>query len=310
MFFKLYFLFIALNIAKNTTNDIILQIKIHKIAVFILLYNITKLIIKTMIADNIESKNTDNFVFLIYRLLPKITIIILFEKPFVCVKIILGDVIMSEQVYDLNSKIDFTLLDPRATKKDLEKLCNIAYKNRYYSVCVNPVNVSYVKGYIAKNLQNEIKVVSVVGFPLGANSLPIKLAEAKQAIDDGADEIDFVINIAAVKDGNFDLIKSEFSKMRKIAKGFVLKVIFENCYLTENEIIKLCKLAVKYKIDFVKTSTGFGSGGATENDVKIMIREVAGSVKVKAAGGIRSRESAIAYINMGVDRIGCSRVLW
>lgn len=216
---------------------------------------------------------------------------------------------MEEQVYDLNSKIDFTLLDPRATFSDVEKLCDIAYKNQYYSVCLNPSNIAYAKGYILKNFSDKLKIVSVVGFPLGASSINIKCAEIKEVLDFGADEIDFVINIGKVKECDFNYIKKEITKIRKAAKGVILKCIFETCYLTENEIIKLCKLCIKCGVDYVKTSTGFGTSGANFEIVKLMVNEVSGKCKVKAAGGIRTREDAIKYLNIGASRIGVSRVL-
>ena len=216
---------------------------------------------------------------------------------------------MQDKLFNLSDYIDFTLLDPRATIFDLEKLCNIAFKNKYYSVCVNPSAVSFVKGYILKNLSNELKVCSVVGFPLGANVVDIKCAEARQAILDGADEIDYVLNIAKLKENDFGYLKNELVRMRKVTKGHVLKCIIETAYLTENEIIKICKLCAKCKIDFVKTSTGFSSGGAKISDVKLMIDAVEGRCLVKASGGIRTREAAIEFLNMGVSRIGTSRVL-
>ena len=216
---------------------------------------------------------------------------------------------MQDSIYDINSKIDFTLLDARATFSDVEKLCDIAYKNKYYSVCVNPCNVSYVKGYITKNLNNNIKICSVVGFPLGANSIDLKILETKQAIEDGADEIDFVVNIGRVKSGDFDYIKREISMIRKISKKHVLKCIIETCYMTDDEIVKLCRLCAKYKIDYVKTSTGFGTAGADEKTLSLILDEVKGRCFVKASGGIRSREQAAKYVSMGVDRIGTSRVL-
>ena len=217
--------------------------------------------------------------------------------------------VMQEKIFDLNNCIDFTLLDPRATIFDLEKLCNIAYKNKYYSVCVNPTSVSFVKGYILKNLSNELKVCCVVGFPLGANVTDIKCAEAKQAIVDGADEIDFVINISKLKENNLGYLKNELSKMRKVTKNHIIKCIIETAYLTEIEIVRICKLCVKYKIDYVKTSTGFATSGAKIKDVKIMLNAVDGKCLVKASGGIKTRESAIEFLNMGANRIGTSRVL-
>lgn len=216
---------------------------------------------------------------------------------------------MQEKIYDLNSKIDFTLLDARATFSDLEKLCDIAYKNKYYSVCVNPCNVSYVKGYISKNFNSEVKVCAVVGFPLGANSIDLKIAETKQCIDDGADEIDFVVNIGRIKSGDFEYVKRELSVIRKVAKKKVLKCIIETCYLTDDEIVKISRLCAKCKIDYVKTSTGFGTAGADEKVLSIILNEIKGKCLVKASGGIRSREQAIKYLNIGADRIGTSRVL-
>ena len=216
---------------------------------------------------------------------------------------------MSDNVFEINKFVDFTLLDPRATIFDLEKLCNIAYKNKYYSVCVNPSAVSFVKGYILKNLSNEVKVCSVVGFPLGASVIDVKCAEAKQAILDGADEIDFVINIAKLKENDLGYLKNELSKIRKVVKNNILKCIIETAYLTESEIIKICKLCVKCKIDYVKTSTGFATLGAKISDVKTMLNAVEGKCFVKASGGIRTRESAVEFLNLGVKRIGTSRVL-
>lgn len=213
------------------------------------------------------------------------------------------------EVVQLGNKIDFTLLDPRATESDLEKLCDIAYKHSYYSVCVNPCNVSYVRGYIDKNFDGEIKVVSVIGFPLGANSTQIKLEEIKEVLNSGADEIDFVVNIGKVKQGKFDYIKNEFKKIRKTAKKNVVKAIIETCYLDKNEIVKLSKICAQTKIDFVKTSTGFGTGGANLEDVKLIYDTVKGLCGVKASGGIRTREDAINLINYGANRIGTSHII-
>lgn len=209
----------------------------------------------------------------------------------------------------VNGKVDFTLLDPRATYADLEKLCDVAFKNQYYSVCVNSGNVEYVSGYIKRNLNNGLKVVSVVGFPLGANSVETKVFEAKKAIQDGADEIDVVINIGRAKNGDFEYVKNELAKIKKVAKKNIVKAIIETCYLDENEIIKLCKVCIKAKVDFVKTSTGFGVGGATVENISIMNKTLQGKCLIKASGGIRSREQAIELINMGAERIGTSRII-
>ena len=211
--------------------------------------------------------------------------------------------------FDLGAAVDFTLLDPRATEADIEKLCDIAYKNSYYAVCVNPCNVSYAKSYIEKKLKNSIKVVSVVGFPLGANLLSTKLAEAKEVISSGADEIDFVINIGRAKQGKYDYIKNELKSIRKLAKHSVVKVIIETCYFDKNEIIKLSKLCAQNKIDYIKTSTGFGTGGAKIEDIKTIYETVKGACKIKASGGIRTRQQAIDLLNAGAARIGTSHIL-
>ncbi len=217
--------------------------------------------------------------------------------------------VKNSEIVSLENKIDFTLLDSRATESDLEKLCDIAYKRSYYSVCVNPANVSYVKGYINKNFDGELKVVSVVGFPLGVNSTEIKFLETKEAIQNGADEIDFVINVGKVKQGKFDYVKNELKRIRKASKGKVLKAIIETCYLTKNEIVKLSKICVQTKIDFVKTSTGFGTAGASLEDVKLIFETVKGYCKVKASGGILTRENAIEFLNAGASRIGTSHII-
>lgn len=213
------------------------------------------------------------------------------------------------EIVKLEDKIDFTLLDARATETDLEKLCDIAYKHSYYSVCVNSCNVSFVKGYISKNLNGSIKVTSVIGFPLGAISTNIKLCEIREAINNGADEIDFVVNIGKVKQGKFDYIKNELKKIRSLAKKKVVKAIIETCYLDKNEIVKLSKICMQTKIDFVKTSTGFGTSGAKLEDVQLIYDTVKGYCKIKASGGIRTREQAIEFINAGVSRIGSSHIL-
>ena len=210
---------------------------------------------------------------------------------------------------DVGARVDFTLLDPRAIDDDLEKICDIAYKNGYYAVCVNPANVKYTSGYIAKHLKNSLKVVSVVGFPLGANSLQVKISEAKEAIESGADEIDMVINIGKAKSGDFGYVKNEIEKVRKIAKKKILKVIIETCYFDQNDIIKLCKICMACKVDYIKTSTGFGTGGATKEIVSLIKKVVGGKCRIKASGGIKTREQVVEFLNLGADRIGTSTII-
>lgn len=211
--------------------------------------------------------------------------------------------------FKLNSIVDFTLLDPRASDFDLEKLCDIAYKHSYYSVCVNPCNVDYVKGYIKNKLNNSLKIISVVGFPLGANSIDSKIFEIRELIKNGVDEIDFVINVGKLKQGKIDYIKNELKKIRSTSKGKIIKAIIEACYLNKNEIIKISKLCMQNKIDFIKTSTGFGTGGATVEDIKLIHETVKGCCKIKASGGIKNREQIIEFFNAGASRIGTSHIV-
>lgn len=213
------------------------------------------------------------------------------------------------EIISLNQMIDFTLLDPRATGEDIERLCDIAYKNQYYSVCVNPCNVAYAKGYILNNFDEALKVVCVIGFPLGANLTETKLDEARLAIENGADEIDVVINIGKAKFMDYNYVEFELRKIKKLAKKHIVKAILETCYFDENEIIKLCSICAKVGVDFVKTSTGFGTGGASPEIVSLMVRAVKGKCGVKASGGIKTREQAIELINLGATRIGTSSIL-
>lgn len=217
--------------------------------------------------------------------------------------------VQNKNIIELEKMVDFTLLDPRATEFDLEKLCDIAYKHSYYSVCVNSCNVSFVRGYIDKNLNGMIKVVSVVGFPLGATSLAVKIFETKEAIQNGADEIDVVVNIGKVKQAKFDYIKTELKKIKQVAKKRVVKAIIETCYLDKNEIVKLSKICMQAKVDYIKTSTGFGIDGAKEDDVKLIYDTVRGICGIKASGGITQRDFAIDLINCGATRIGTSHII-
>lgn len=204
------------------------------------------------------------------------------------------------------SYIDHTLLKADATKEQIEELCKEAAENRFATVCVNPHYVAYCKELLK---DTEVKVCTVVGFPLGANKTAVKVFEMEQAVQDGATEIDYVINVSDVKNGDFQAIKDEmnhFLKMKSKHPELIIKVILEVCYLTDSEISKVSMIARECNIDFVKTSTGFGSGGATEKAVQIM-KDVSGeTVKVKASGGIRTIEDAEKFIALGVSRIGTS----
>ena len=201
--------------------------------------------------------------------------------------------------------IDHTNLKSYATKEDIIKLCEEAKKYGFYAVCVNPYRVKLAKEHLKGT---DIKVASVIGFPLGATPTEVKVFEAKKALENGADELDMVINIGALKDKDYEYVKKDIEDVTKVAheKGAIVKVIIETCYLSEEEKEIACKLVMEAGADFVKTSTGFGTGGATIEDVKLMRKVVGDKLGVKAAGGIRTYEEALAMINAGANRIGTS----
>ena len=199
--------------------------------------------------------------------------------------------------------IDHTLLKAVATKQDILNLCAEANKYHFASVCVNPGYVEYAHNLL---LGSDVQVCTVIGFPLGANATSVKAFETTQAIADGADECDMVINIGAAKEHDWDYVYEDILAVVKAANGVLTKVIIETCYLTDEEKEMACKMAVKAGADFVKTSTGFGTGGATVEDVKLMHAAVEGKAKVKASGGIRSTADFEAMIEAGAERIGCS----
>jgi deoxyribose-phosphate aldolase len=206
---------------------------------------------------------------------------------------------------ELAKRIDHTLLKPYATSSDIDQLCAEAMKFDFWSVCVGS---SYVKR-AAENLKGSgVKVCAVVGFPLGFSLSTVKLAEAKAAIKDGADEIDMVMNLGAFKSDDYDLVFREIEDMAKYchAEDKILKVIVECCYLTDDEKAGAARLAARAGADYVKTSTGFGTGGATVEDVALLKKTLAGGARIKAAGGIGSLEKALDMIKAGADRIGTS----
>ncbi len=203
----------------------------------------------------------------------------------------------------ISKYIDHTLLKPQASKADLAKLCTEAIEHDFKAVCVNPCNVAYCAKLLAGS---KVKLASVVGFPLGASIPSIKSAETLMAVEDGANEIDMVINIGALKDKNFDLVEADIKAVVQSAEGNTVKVIIETCLLTNPEKVKACELAKAAGAHFVKTSTGFSTGGATEEDVKLMKKTVGDDLEVKASGGVRSYEDAMAMIEAGATRIGTS----
>ena len=204
---------------------------------------------------------------------------------------------------NINQLIDHTILKPEASIDDIRKLCIEAKEYNFYSVCVNSAYVNVAYNFL---LHSNVKVCSVVGFPLGAMIKEAKAYEAKFAVDSGAEEIDMVINIGLLKSGKIDLFERDIKKVREACKASVLKVIIETCLLNDEEKILACQIAKEYGADFVKTSTGFSTGGATEHDVELMRKTVGDKMGVKASGGIKTYEDAIRMINAGANRLGTS----
>jgi len=205
---------------------------------------------------------------------------------------------------DLASYIDHTILKPEANENDIERVCREAMEYGFASVCVNPcyVNLAY---NILKD--SSVKVCTVIGFPLGASTSAVKAFEAKEAIKNGAQEIDMVLNIGALKSGNIEYVKNDIESVVKSCKGkALLKVIIETCLLNDEEKVQACKAAKLAGADYVKTSTGFSKAGATEEDVILMKRVVGEDLGVKASGGIRDLNTALAMIRAGATRIGAS----
>ena len=199
--------------------------------------------------------------------------------------------------------IDHTLLKSAATRQDIRRLCEEARQHGFYSVCVNPFWVSYAKELLQGT---NVKVCTVIGFPLGANTSVVKSYETADAVKNGADEIDMVINIGALRGQEYDAVREDIQAVRQACKGLTLKVIIETSQLTDEEKIKACELATQAGADFVKTSTGFVGGGATAQDVTLMRKTIAPHMQVKASGGIRCRADFDAMTAAGATRIGAS----
>lgn len=207
---------------------------------------------------------------------------------------------------NLEQHIEHTLLKQDAKKEELEKLFEEAKKYSFKGVCVNPCNVKFAKESLK---DTEVNIVTVIGFPLGANVSEVKAFETKLAIQDGADEIDMVINVSALKNGDYDLVKDDIKKVKAACGTHPLKVILETDLLEKDEIKKACELCVEAKADFVKTSTGFVKNGvgAKVEDVELMYKTVSPyGLKVKASGGIRDKEKALQMLNAGAERLGTS----
>ena len=206
---------------------------------------------------------------------------------------------------EILSRVDHTQLQAYATWEDIVKLCDEAIANKTASVCVPPIYIRRIHDTYGEQLD----ICTVVGFPLGYSVTEAKAAETRQAISDGASEIDMVVNISHVKNGMYDEVEQEIRTLKEICGNLVLKVIVETCYLTEEEKIAMCKAVTNAGADYIKTSTGFGTGGATIEDVRLFKQHIGENVKIKAAGGISTVEDLEAFVQEGCDRIGTSRAV-
>ena len=206
----------------------------------------------------------------------------------------------------MNEYFDSTMLKAISTTSDIKKLCSDAKKYKFKAVCINPCYVSLAKELLK---DTNVKVCTVIGFPLGANTTYIKVEEVRDAINNGADEVDMVINVGALKEKNYDYVINEIKELRNVSHNKILKVIIETCYLTEEEIIKMTEICNDTNVDFIKTSTGFGTRGASIEDIEIINKYKNKDLKIKASGGIRDKVDAKKYIELGVSRIGTSNAV-
>jgi deoxyribose-phosphate aldolase len=206
---------------------------------------------------------------------------------------------------EILSRVDHTILKPIATWEDVKQICDDALKYKTASVCIPP---SFVKD--AKSAYgNKLNICAVIGFPLGYNTTAVKVFEAKEALEEGANEIDMVINVGALKDKKYDYLLNEIGEIKKAVGDKILKVIVETCYLSEEEKIKICEIVTSAGADFIKTSTGLGSAGATRDDVALFKKHIGKNVKIKAAGGIKTKEDLVDFISLGCERIGSSSAI-
>ena len=203
------------------------------------------------------------------------------------------------------SKVDHTLLSQTATWEQIKAICDDGIKYNTASVCIPPSYVKQAKEYVG----DKLKICTVIGFPNGYNTTAVKCFETADAVKNGADEIDMVINIGWLKDKKYDLLLEEIKEIKKACSGCLLKVIIETCLLTEEEKIKMCEIVSESGADYIKTSTGFSIGGATKEDVALFKKYVSDSLKIKAAGGISSMQDAEDFIELGASRLGTSRIV-
>lgn len=203
---------------------------------------------------------------------------------------------------ELNKLIDHTNLKAEVTSEDIKKLVDEAVEHEFFSVCVNSSFVKFINDY-----NKDVKIATVVGFPLGAMATSAKAYETKCAIEDGASEIDMVIEVGRLKEKDYDYVLNDIKAVKEACGDNILKVIIEACLLTEEEIVKACELAVEAGADFVKTSTGFSTGGAKASDIALMRKTVGPDIGVKASGGIHTKEEALEMVEAGASRIGASK---
>lgn len=208
-------------------------------------------------------------------------------------------------IKNILSKVDHTLLNPKATWEEIKNICDDGMKYSTASVCIPPSFVKRAKEYVG----NRLKICTVIGFPNGYNTAEVKVFETENALENGADEIDMVINLGDLMDKKYDNILSEIMKIKSVCGEKVLKVIIETCLLSEEQKIKMCEIVTKSGADFIKTSTGFSTGGATFEDIELFAKYVGENVKIKAAGGISSIADAEKFISLGADRLGTSRIV-
>lgn len=206
---------------------------------------------------------------------------------------------------EILKKVDHTLLKQTSTWEDIKKLCDDAIKCNTASVCIPPCFVKQAKEYVG----NKMKICTVIGFPNGYNLTKVKMYETEQAVEDGADEIDMVINVGKLKEKNYDYILNEINGIKSKCNGRILKVIIETCLLTEEEKIKMCEIVSQSDADYIKTSTGFSTGGATLEDIELFKKHMKNGKKIKAAGGIKNFDDAKEFVKAGADRLGTSRLV-
>lgn len=206
---------------------------------------------------------------------------------------------------EILSKVDHTLLTQTATWDEIKAICDDAVTYGTASVCIPPRFVKQAKAYVG----DKMKICTVIGFPNGYSTPEVKIFETRQALKDGADEIDMVISVGTVKEGKYDRVLKEIRDIKAVCGSHILKVIIETCFLTDEEKMNLCHVVTDSGADYIKTSTGFGGGGATFEDVKLFAENIGPGVKIKAAGGITSMEDAEKFIELGASRLGTSRIV-